>query len=569
MDKSYPAIARKYARDVLSGKIPACEWVKKACQRQVDDLARKDWEYRFDGKKAARVCKFIEMLPHIKGEWALHRETITLQPFQVFILTTVFGWVSRETNLRRFRTAYIEMARKNGKSTFSSGVALYCLVADNEPGAEVYSAATTRDQAKIVWQDGKAMVARSPGLRTAFGVATTAHSVVRTDDPASRFQALCAEGETLDGLNIHCAIVDELHAHPTRRVFDVITSALGSRRQPLVWNITTAGSNRSRICYEIRGYATKILDRLADNDTFFGIIYTLDNDDDWLDESLWIKSNPNLGISVKLDFLQSECSKAKTLPSAQNNFLTKHMSIWVNADIALISSVAWNKGANPNLDPNDFKEELCWVGLDFAPRHDFAARVLLFRREEEDGTHYYAFVRHWLSEAEVEESTNTQYQGWALKGFITTNPGNQTDYRNIADDVVSLAEEGFRIQEVVCDPAAAQGTQIDINERTGITCVDLLPNVKNFSEPTKKLEALVADGKFHHTGDPVLAWEISNIVGHYERKGTLFPTKENYANKIDGAIAIIIALNRAMVGETKPKSIYDDPYNSEPIWIDV
>src|SRR5512145_1128022 len=210
-EKNYIAIAARYAGDVVSGRILACQWTIKSCQRQIDDLEKaksKSFPYRFDKEKASRICRFIELLPHIKGKWAKDGARIELQPWQIFILTTVFGWVRRDSGLRRFKTAYNELPRKSGKSSLSSGVGIYCLCADGEAGSDVYSAATTRDQAKIVWQDAWNMVERSPGLKKAFGVSTTAHAISQIST-ASRFQSLSAEGNSLDGLNIHCAIVDE------------------------------------------------------------------------------------------------------------------------------------------------------------------------------------------------------------------------------------------------------------------------------------------------------------------------------------------------------------------------
>ena len=370
--KDYVAIAEGYAADVVSGRIPACQWAVKACRRQLDDLERAksgDFPHRFDKEKASRICEFIELLPHIKGEWARQGMRIELQPWQLFILTTVFGWVHKSTRLQRFKTAYNEMPRKAGKSSLSSGVGIYCLCADGEAGADVYSAATTRDQAKIVWQDAWHMVERSPGLKKAFGVSTTAHAISQIAT-ASRFQALSAEGNSLDGLNIHCAIVDELHAHRTRKVFDVLETAMGARSQPLLWLITTAGSDRSGICYEQRTYVTKILDGVVKDENYFGIIYTIDDGDDWTDPAIHRKANPNYGISVLPDDLERLCLKAQKMPSAQNNFLTKRLSVWVNADVALFSMAAWDTCADPGLSIDGFRDEPCWVGIDLAPRHD-------------------------------------------------------------------------------------------------------------------------------------------------------------------------------------------------------
>ncbi|NLX96504.1 MAG: terminase large subunit, partial [Rhodopirellula sp.] len=529
-EKNYVAIAARYAEDVVSAKIPTCRWTIKACQRQIDDLEKaksKEYSYKFDKDKGSRVCRFIEMLPHIKGEWAKTGARIELQPWQIFILTAVFGWVQRDTGLRRFKTAYFELPRKNGKSSLSSGVGIYCCCADGEAGSETYSAATTRDQAKIVWQDAWHMVQKSPGLKKAFGVSTTAHAISQIST-ASRFQALSAEGNSLDGLNIHCAIVDELHAHRTRKVFDVLETATGARTQPLLWLITTAGSDRSGICYEQRTYLTKILDGAAKDDTYFGVIYTIDDEDDWRDPAIWAKANPNYGVSVLPDDLERLCLKAQEMPSAQNNFLTKRLSVWVNADAPLFDAAKWEKCGDETLRLEQYHGEPCWVGLDLAPRHDFCAMVLLFRT----GGKYIVFARHYLSEMEVDECGNSSYPGWARDGWIITNPGNSTDYDQIEEELLSIQAK-FDLQGVCYDPAGAKQI-LDHMQAHGLPMIEMRPIVINFSEPTKLLDALIADGKIRHNCDPVLAWELSNVVGHYDRKDNVYPVKERPENKIDG-----------------------------------
>jgi phage terminase large subunit-like protein len=558
--KNYTLAANRYIKDILSGRVIACHWVKQACQRQLDDLQRpqsKQWPYKFDTKRANRICQFAEGLPHIKGEWAKKGMKLTLEPWQVFIYTTVLGWINVETGFRRFKTAYCEVSRKNGKSTLSAPLGIYMTCADEEAGAEVYSAATTRDQAKISWESAKHMVDREPGLRQAFDVDTSAHSIHQMST-ASSFKALSSESNTLEGLNVHCAIIDELHAHKTREVWDVLETACGARKQPLRWTITTAGSDRSGICYEQRLYVTKILDNIADDPTYFGIIYTLDPDDDWKDESLWIKANPNLNISVDLSEMHQLAAKAKKIPSALSNFLTKRLDIWVNASVNLFNITAWQALADKSLKPEDFMEDPCWVGEDFAPRNDFSSRAQLFRREQEDGTHYYVFCKHFLSEGKIEESDNASYDGWAREGWIQTNPGNQTDDRDVEDDAVALFEEGYQIQEYCCDPSRTQGMETRIGERTEPDKVIEVPqNARNLCPATEKLSALIADGKIHHNGDPVLTWMLSNTVGRPVRGFGAYPDKERPENKIDGVSALLTALSRAMLAE-QPEPEYMD-----------
>jgi phage terminase large subunit-like protein len=350
-------LGRAYAAEVVAGVIPACKWVKLACERQLRDLKRqgaKDFPYRFDEDRGGRICRFIERLKHIKGPLA-GRE-IHLEPWQCFILTTVWGWVcvgGGRDKCRRFRRAYCEMPRGNAKSTLSSGVGLYMLSADGEGGAECYSAATTRAQAAIVFRDAQHMARKSKDLMDVLGVSVAAHNihVLKT---ASKFEALSAEGNTLDGLNIHFGCIDELHAHRDRAVFDALETGTGKRQQSLLWCITTAGTNRSGICYEQRSYLTKVLESVAEDESTFGIIYTIDEGDVWYSEEAFAKANPNWRISVMPEVIGQLAAKAMQMPAAQNNFRTKHLCVWENADAAWMDMAAWAKCADPTLDLADF-----------------------------------------------------------------------------------------------------------------------------------------------------------------------------------------------------------------------
>lgn len=553
---TYATIANRYIDDVLSAKIPACDWVKKACFRQRQDLERAksgDWTYEFSEEKANLICLFVEQMPHVKGtQWA--GKKIKLEPWQCFIYTTIFGWIYRDTGLRRFRLVYIECGRKNSKSTMSAPVGIYLTCADDEMGQEVYSAATTRDQAKIVWEVAKNMVQRNAQLRKHFGLDTSAHSVYQTRS-GSKFVAVSAEGNNLDGLN-GSSIIDELHAHRTRKVYDVLETAKAARQQPLLWNITTAGYDRSGICYEVRNYLTKILTGAADDESFFGVIYTLDPDDNWQDESVWRKANPNLNVSVDIKELRNLAKKAASMPSALTNFLTKHMNVWVNASVNLFDIVRWQELANPDLRPDQFKYEPLWIGFDFAPRNDFSSIVMLFRREEDDGTHFYVFAKHFLSEGKIEESENASYGGWAREGWITTNPGNQTSVKVIENAIVNIADAGYQVQELDCDPSRVQGIQELVAERCHITVVDIPQLPSKLCPSTEYLSALIADGKIHHNGDPVLTWMLSNVVGKHKEAWGEYPVKEFPENKIDGITALLIAMNRAMINEQND-SIYN------------
>ena len=354
--------AQTYIHQVIAGEISACKWAIAAVQRQLDDLARAPsatWPWLFDAAAAARPCDFLELLPHIKGKWARERRLLVLDAWQCFIVTTVFGWVHKDTGLRRFREAYIEVPRKNGKSLMSAGIGLYMLTADGEQGAEVYSAATTRDQARIVFDDAKGMAERTPDMRSYLGVAILTHSIT-VAHTSSKFSPLAAEASTQDGLNVHCAIIDELHAHKKRDLYDVIDTARGAREQSLLWLITTAGSDRSGICYERRTHITKVLDRVIDDQTMFGIIYTIDENDDPMERASWAKANPNWLTSVLVDDMEAAARKAAAMPSALNNFLTKRLNVWVNGESPWMDMRAWDKCADVRMQLSDFAGEK-WI----------------------------------------------------------------------------------------------------------------------------------------------------------------------------------------------------------------
>ena len=533
-----------YAQRVVSGEIPAAKWTRLACQRQIDDLAREpseEWPWVWDPVAACRPCQFIELLPHIKGKWARDRTLLKLEPWQCFILTTVFGWRHRDTGLRRFREAYIEVPRKNGKSALSSGLGLFMVAGDGEEGAEVYSAATTKDQARIVFDDSKRMAERVPDLRNYCGVAIMQHSIT-VAQTASKYMPLSAEGSTLDGLNVHCAIIDELHAHKTRAVYDVIDSARGAREQSLLWSITTAGSDRSGICYERRTHVTKMLGGQLPDPTTFGIIYTIDEKDDPLDPAVWPKANPNWLVSVLQDDMEAAARKAAATPSAMANFLTKRMNRWVNADSAWMDMIAWDKCADKKLKLDSVKHLPCWLPQDLASKVDVAASPRLFYDVERD--HYYLLSRFYLPERAVEQAANSQYDGWRRAGHLIVTDGEVIDFDliedNIRADVCTLD-----VQEVPYDPwQATQMASRLLGE--GAPMVEYRQTVATMSEPMKSFEALVLKGKLTHDGNPMMDWMVSNVVCHRDAKDNIYPRKERPENKIDGPVAVIMGIGRVL-----------------------
>ncbi len=534
---NYFEISCRYARGVLSGRISACSLVKKACERQLDDLDRYGDGKRFiyDAEAGDRICWFIEHLTHVKGELA--GQEIKLEPWQVFILHTTFSWKTTE-GIRRFRRVYIEVPRGNGKSSLSSGVALFCLCGDREPGAEVYSFATTRDQAKIVFGDAKEMARQNPKLKRAFDLQVLATSlyVPKTN---SYFQAKSAEGSTLDGLNTHLAVIDELHAHKTRAVYDVVETSLGKRRNSLMWVITTAGFDTAGICYEVRSFVKQILNKEAQDESQFGIIYGLDEGDDWTSEEALQKANPNWGVSVRPEIITSLQAKAIARPSAANNFKTKHLDVWCSAASSWMDMPAWNL-CRRSIALSDFEGFDCYMGLDLGAKNDLTAKVLVFPVEENGRLNYYVFGTYYAPRAALLKSGNSQYDGWETLGYLKVTEGAVTDFNQIEADILEDCSR-FRVKSVAYDPwqATQLATRLSDND---VPMVEYRNTVQNMSDPMKWLEALVQDKRLIHEGDPALTWMMGNVVAKRDFKDNVFPRKEVYENKIDGAVSLIMAL---------------------------
>nr|WP_136252868.1 terminase TerL endonuclease subunit [Ningiella ruwaisensis] len=528
--------AVQYAADVVGGNVVACQWVKKACQRFLNDLERDDIYFDVDAAKSV-LSFFPDFIRHVKGKLA--GKPYELSDWESFILINLFGF-KRKDGTRRFRTAYVEVARKNSKSTFCSGVALYLTAFDKEGGAEVYSAATTRDQARIVFGDAQNMIKKSAPLKKVFGV----HKLnIHHTASSSKFEPLSSDAGTLDGLNIHCAIIDEIHAHKTREVWDVVETATGAREQPLILAITTAGFNKQGIGYEQREYVTKILNGVADADYYFGIIFTLDEDDDPFDEKVWIKANPNLGRSKKLDNMRELAGKALEMPAARNNFLTKHLNVWVNVATAWLDMAKWDKLETSTAD---LKQLPCYIGLDLANKQDLAGIVAAFP----EGKKLHYICKFYLPENQIynkSRNLGNMYDTWAKQGYLTLTDGDIIDHEVIEQDLREMLST-YDVKAIGYDSWGS--TQLAIRlERDGAPMVEIAQTTKNFSEAMKEVEAKVVSGDLVKDKNPIMDWMASNIVVKLDRNENYFPNKEHKDNKIDGMVALFMAVNRMLAGE--------------------
>ena len=541
--------ATKYAKEVLAGNIPAGELVILACKRHIEDLKKsktKAFPYKFDVDLANRYLDFFDLLKHSKGELA--GQPIHLELWQCFRIGSVFGWVHKETGLRRYFESYHQVPRKNGKSTEAAGVGVELLTIDGEAGAEVYSAATKKDQARIIFDEAKRMIQSSSHIKKHVNIYQTNMSMPMSN---SKFEPLSSDANSLDGLNIHGGIIDELHAHKTRDVYDVLVTATGARKQPLIWIVTTAGFNTNGICYEKYDYSVKVLKGVIEDDRFFCYIAQADDGDDVFDENTWIKANPNLGVSCSIEDLRTKAKQAREIPAALTNFMVKHLNMWVNAETAWMNMQKYKEceeyKANKEFDINSLEGERCFCGVDLSATTDITSVNLEFPLP--DGR--YAWINHcFLPEdgiLEKERRDKAPYTAWARDGYITLTPGPTIDYEWIQSYVMKMAKK-YQIQEIDYDPwNSTQFANNLMNE--GFECVEIRQGFKTLSEPIKDVEKLVLEKRLITFNNPVLRFAISNAVPSLDPAGNIKLDKSKATKRIDPVIAGITSHVRAMLHE--------------------
>lgn len=541
--------AEKYIQDIHYGRIVACKWVRKAINRHIKDLKGLKGYY-FDPDAGEIALKAFTQYKHYKGKWA--GKNFIMLPWQQAITYIIFGWKNKKTGFRRFRTAYIEVARKNGKSEWAAGTGLYMLDMDGEAAAEVYSAATMRGQAKIVHTAAKQMVKSSPHLRKYIKVYKDSLAV---EDTVSIFEPLSADYNSLDGLNVSCAIIDELHAHRTRDLYDVLDTATGAREQPLIVAITTAGVARESICREMHDYVENILNEVIKDETVFGIIFTLDDDDDWTDEDVWIKANPSLGETIDIEEMRERCNKAKNSSASKNAFLRLRMNVWTSSSEGWIDLETWLASAG-KVDIKALKGRQCYLGADLSSVNDISAICAVF--PDDDGT-VQAIWKYYLPEDDIEERARRDrvpYEEWAKEGYITLTPGNVIDYDYIEEEIKLMAKE-YKVIELATDPYnATQLTNHLIAEK--IPCVDMRQGFLSMSPPTKAIQRAICAGEFHHGDNPVTTWMLTNCEVVTDPAGNVKLDKAAKVKrrKIDGLIAAIMAYSRYIGQQGEEESVY-------------
>lgn len=537
---------QRYIESVISGKSIECNYVKAAVSRHIEDLKRDD--IYFDQQSADRAIKFIELLKHTKGESAHAKFELT--DWQAFIIASIFGWKNSETGMRRFKYAYIEIARKNGKTTFAGAISLYMLLMDGEQGAEVYTAATKRDQAKICFLEAQAMVRKlkkdSPAIDKLVGVHQHNIHVISTN---SKLEALSADSDKLDGLGPHCSIIDEYHAHKNDDLYNVLKSGMGARKQPLQFVITTAGFDKALPCYRLRETVIKILKNKVQDDTQFGIIFTIDDNDDWQDPKNWKKSNPNLGISISEKFLIDEYKQAIINGASQEvNFKTKNLNIWTDAAQVWINEETW-KANTHGIEEKELEGKMCYGGLDLASGIDFNAFVLLFPNVR-SGIHA---IKLWLWKPENKIFDNKEkkdYREWVRQGFIETTPGDVIEWGFISEKIKSLTGV-YDIRSISYDPYRANHGVIQDLIAYGMQCHDLAQIMSRLAEPTNQLEKMATSKQFEHFKNPCLNWMMAQAEIIRDSKGNIMVTKADQLKKVDGVSALVNAIAEWMTFESQ------------------
>lgn len=557
--------AMRWGRRVLAGKIECCQYVKLAVQRHFNDVTASrsaKFKYKFNAAKAEKKLRLIQLMPHTKGEWAFKRQLVTLEGWQLFGLAVTFGWVRKHSGFRRFRESYWEIPRKNGKSVVAAGVGISMFTGDNEFGAEVYAGATTEHQAWEVFRPARLMVLRSPMLMEAAGIEVNASNMNIPND-GSRFEPII--GNPGDGASPSCSIVDEYHEHDSSALYDTMLTGMGARRQALMFIITTAGDNIEGPCYDKRRQVIEMLEGIVPDDELFGWIWTIDPGDDWTDPNVLAKANPNIGVSVFREYLESMQQRGIRSARFTNTFKTKHLNVWVSAKTGFFNMESWRNCEDKSLSLEEFEGHEAVLGFDLARKLDMNSMARLFWRVIDGKTHYYCIAPcFWVPEDTVRYSNNKRmterFQAWVNTAHLRETAGAEVDYREILAEAKESAKL-YSVRETPIDPHGATGLQHELEDE-GLTPVVITQNYTNMSTPMKELEAAIASGRFHHDGNPIMTWCVGNVIGKFlpGNDDVVRPIKQGEDNKIDGAVALIMAIGRAMAQVINDNSGNDDAF---------
>lgn len=502
---------------------------------------------------ASRAVKFIRALKHTKGEWA--GSSFLLQIWQENFLRELFGRVDRN-GLRQYRTGYVEIPRKNGKSELAAAIALYMLFGDGEPGAEIYSAASERNQASLVFNAAAAMVRASPSLSKHCRIIDSQKRIVYYKNN-SFYQAISADADTKHGFNAHCVIYDELHTAPNRNLWDTLATSMGARRQPLMLAITTAGWDRTSICWELHDYATKIRQGKLTDPTFIPVIYGADENDDWGSEKTWKKANPNLGVSVKIGFLRSEYKRALEIPAYENTFRRLYLDQWTSQETRWLSMVDWDACDAGPADLDELENEPCYVGVDLSSTTDLTSMSLYFPEL------HVVKTWSWMPEECVDAKVRLDrvpYWEWVRQGHVELTPGNVVDYGFVHDRILEIADRFQGLRAIGYDPWNATQLMIQIEQDDGLTVIPIRQGFRSLSPASKELQRLVVSRELRHLSNPVLRWAAENANVKMDENENLRPVKTKTSGRIDPLMSLIMAIaaRQQTEGIAAGPSVYEE-----------
>lgn len=513
-------------------------------------------KYCFDAVAGEVAVNFIEQfITHVKGELAM--KPFLLLDWQKEFIRNLFGWKVKETGLRRYREAFVFVARKNGKSALGAAIALYLEVIDQEPGAELISIAVTREQARAIFDTARFMVKQNDKLSE---LLNPYRNAITAKQGASTYKVVSSEAGGTHGGNLHAALFDELHAQTDRELYDVVQTSFGARRQPLLISFTTAGFDRTSICYEVYEIACKVRDGIIRRDWFYPVIYEADVEDDWTDEAVWAKANPSLGHTITIDYLRQEFQKALSSPAYQNTFKRLYLNMWTSSETRWLDMRAWDKCGEAKIDQKLLEGAVCYGGLDLASVSDIAAFVLDFPNEAGEEESHTWIARLFVPEARLNDpgfKDRDIYRAWVDGGYMLATPGDVIDYDYIIREIELLGEL-YNIREIAFDRwGAAQISQTLTN--MGFTLVGFGQGYVSMSPPTKEVERLVRHGSLRHGNHPVLRWMADNVMVTTDAAGNIKPDKQKSRQKIDGMVAGIMATDRAIRHSISNKpSIYEE-----------
>jgi len=550
--------ATDYALRVVNGKENVCDYVQWACQRHLKDLRRKNWPFEFSEHRANHVLEFVGHLKHYKGPFA--GKAFEPLPWQVFVLANLFGWIDRKTGRRRFRRAYIEIPRKNGKTFLAGAIGLYGLFADQEEGPEIYTAATSKDQASLAYKDSRALYDACAPLHD-YGKATFYD--LQFPERKGVMKPVSSESKRLDGLNPHFAIFDELHAwEPVKgeALWDVFADGMGARAQPLILCITTAGFNQMGVCWKQREFVINMLrgNKGYDDDKYFGMIFTLDEGDDYRDRRMWKKANPNLGQGKEEEYLEGQVKEAEQMASRENAVKNKQFNIWTKAETKWLDVERWSKLSVDFFDDGELHGQRCFLGVDLSATRDLTATVYMFPSTRERRT-LFLYPRFFIPEETLEIRARKEkipYPDWHREGFIQATPGNVVDYDFIREDINSH-KELFNIQEIGIDPWNMAAIAPKLIE-DGFEVVQVRQGYASLSSPCKEFEKLILQERIHHDGNPVMNWCVENVTVDRDPADNIKPKKDtNQFFRIDGVSAAVTGLARLLEEEGQRESVYE------------